>query len=177
MLVERSLFPLSSRRLIKIKWLDPHGLPATRRPRPVQEPRQIYLRPRVQLEPPRASSLSKSPPIDGRDDTSEEHHDHDPDQVSYVSCASPRRAGQEESVMKDVTKRRIVRWIHIIFSIPILGYIYSPFEDLPMYASRVRFVVVPLMLLSGLWMWKGHLLRRLGSKRPAQQDTATKLSA
>jgi hypothetical protein len=69
--------------------------------------------------------------------------------------------------MKDSTKRSIVRWIHLVFSIPILGYIYSPFEDIPKYADRVRFVVVPVMLLSGLWMWKGHVLRRLISKRPA----------
>ncbi len=67
--------------------------------------------------------------------------------------------------MKEATKRSIVRWIHIVFSIPIIGYIYSPFEVIPMYASRVRFVVVPVMLLSGLWMWKGHVLRRLISKR------------
>jgi len=63
--------------------------------------------------------------------------------------------------MRDATKRSIVRWSHIVFSIPILGYIYSPFEELPKYAGRVRFVVVPVMLLSGLWMWKGHALRRL----------------
>jgi hypothetical protein len=69
--------------------------------------------------------------------------------------------------MKDATKRSIVRWIHIVFSIPILGYIYSPFEEIPKYADRVRFVVVPVMLLSGLWMWKGHLLRRLIAKRSA----------
>jgi hypothetical protein len=75
--------------------------------------------------------------------------------------------------MKDATKRSIVRWTHIVFSIPILGYIYSPFEELPQYAPRVRFVVVPLMLLSGLWMWKGHVLRRLISKRSAQHDAAT----
>jgi hypothetical protein len=68
--------------------------------------------------------------------------------------------------MKEATKRLIVRWIHIVFSIPILGYIYSPFEEIPKYADKVRFVIVPVMLLSGLWMWKGHLLRRLISKRP-----------
>jgi len=62
--------------------------------------------------------------------------------------------------MKDATKRSIVRCIHLVFSIPIIGYIYSPFEVLPTYAPRVRFVVVPLMLFSGLWMWKGHVLRR-----------------
>jgi hypothetical protein len=79
--------------------------------------------------------------------------------------------------MKDATKRSIVRWIHIVFSIPILGYIYSPFEELPQYAARVRFVIVPVMLLSGLWMWKGHVLRRLISRRSANQDTAAKLLA
>ena len=72
--------------------------------------------------------------------------------------------------MKEATKRSIFRWIHIIFSIPILGYIYSPFEELPKYAARVRFVFVPVMLLSGLWMWKGHVLRRLISKRSANRN-------
>jgi hypothetical protein len=84
---------------------------------------------------------------------------------------------EENLIMKEATKRSIVRWIHIVFSIPILGYIYSPFEEIPKYAARVRFVVVPVMLLSGLWMWKGHVLRRLISKRPAKQDAAEKLFA
>jgi hypothetical protein len=70
--------------------------------------------------------------------------------------------------MKEATKRSILRSIHIVFSIPILGYIYSPFEQLPLYAGRVRFVVVPAMLLSGLWMWKGHVFRRLVSKISAK---------
>jgi hypothetical protein len=63
--------------------------------------------------------------------------------------------------MTEASKRTVVRWIHIIFAIPIIGYIYSPFEQLPLYAPRVRYVVVPAMLLSGLWMWKGHVIRRL----------------
>jgi len=36
--------------------------------------------------------------------------------------------------MNDGTKRTIVRWIHLILSIPIIGYVYSPFEELPNYA-------------------------------------------
>jgi hypothetical protein len=66
--------------------------------------------------------------------------------------------------MKDATKRSVVRWLHIVFSIPIFGYILSPFDKLPGYAFKTRFVVFPVMVLSGLWMWKGHLLRRLISK-------------
>ena len=61
--------------------------------------------------------------------------------------------------------RTIFRWIHLILSIPILGYIYSPFDKLPLYAFRTRYVFVPIMVLSGLWMWKGHVLRRMLSKR------------
>ena len=67
--------------------------------------------------------------------------------------------------MNEGTKRSIARWIHIIFSIPILGYVYSPFADLPDYAPIVRFVSIPVLVLTGLWMWKGHLLRRLASTR------------
>lgn len=72
--------------------------------------------------------------------------------------------------MKEATKRSIVRWIHLILAIPIIGYIYSPFDQIPNYAFPTRFIFVPILVLSGLWMWKGHLLRRLFSKSPAQQD-------
>ncbi len=62
--------------------------------------------------------------------------------------------------------RSILRWTHLIFAIPILGYIYSPFDKIPAYAPATRYIFVPLMVLSGLWMWKGHLVRRLISTRP-----------
>jgi hypothetical protein len=63
--------------------------------------------------------------------------------------------------MSQGTKRWIFRTIHIVFSIPIAGYIYSPFEKIPNYAPATRFVFVPVLVLSGLWMWKGHVLLRL----------------
>lgn len=69
--------------------------------------------------------------------------------------------------MKETTKRAIFRWIHIIFGIPIIGYVYSPFQDLPEYAPIVRYIALPILLLSGLWMWKGHLITRLFSKKSA----------
>lgn len=63
--------------------------------------------------------------------------------------------------------RSICRCIHLIFSIPILGYIYIPFDKIPNYAFRTRYIFVPVMVLSGLWMWKGHVVRRLLSKGAA----------
>jgi hypothetical protein len=70
--------------------------------------------------------------------------------------------------------RVIVRWIHIVFSIPIIGYIYSPFENLPQYAPPTRFVFFPVMALTGLWMWKGHLLRRFISRRSVSRNEGRK---
>ena len=69
--------------------------------------------------------------------------------------------------MSIVNQRSISRWIHIVFGIPIIGYIYSPFERIPQYAFPTRYIFVPVLLLTGLWMWKGHVVRRLISKRPA----------
>lgn len=71
--------------------------------------------------------------------------------------------------MNQAIKRSIFRWIHIIMAIPILGYIYSPFDKIPQYAPATRFVFVPVLVLSGLWMWKGHVLRRLVSRKPPEQ--------
>ncbi len=69
--------------------------------------------------------------------------------------------------MNQGVNRSILRWIHIVFSIPIIGYVYSPFEDIPQYATPTRYIFLPLLIFSGLWMWKGHVLGRLFSKRSA----------
>jgi hypothetical protein len=67
------------------------------------------------------------------------------------------------------SRRSILRWIHIAFGIPIIGYIYSPFEEIPKYAPATRFVFLPVLVLTGLWLWQGHVLRRLLSKNTARQ--------
>lgn len=63
------------------------------------------------------------------------------------------------------TKQTIFRWIHIIFGLPIIGYIYGPPEEVLQYAPMFKFVFMPVLLLSGLWMWKGHLITRLFSRK------------
>ena len=70
-------------------------------------------------------------------------------------------------MMREATKRSIFRWIHLVLSIPIIGYIYSPFERLPDYATPTRYVFFPLMVVTGLWMWKGHVVRRFVARQSA----------
>jgi hypothetical protein len=71
--------------------------------------------------------------------------------------------------MSNATQRKIARWIHLIFSVPIVGYVYSPFDQIPNYAPLTRFVFFPILALTGFWMWKGHAVVRLvsGGKAPA----------
>jgi hypothetical protein len=59
-------------------------------------------------------------------------------------------------------KRSALRWIHLIFTIPILGYIYGEPAQVQQYATAVRFVFVPVIILSGLWMYAGVSFAILG---------------
>jgi hypothetical protein len=64
--------------------------------------------------------------------------------------------------MNDTTKRSILRWIHLAFTIPILGYIYGEASEVQPYASAVRFIFVPVIVLSGFWMYSGAVFAVLG---------------
>jgi hypothetical protein len=70
--------------------------------------------------------------------------------------------------MNAAAVRATYRWLHILLSVPILGYIYGPVAEIPRAAFATRFVFVPMVILSGLWMWKGHAIKRavrIGLKR------------
>jgi len=64
--------------------------------------------------------------------------------------------------MNNATKRSILRWLHLIFAIPIIGYVYSPFAELPNYAPVVRFISIPVLILSGFWMYAGVFFAIIG---------------
>lgn len=63
--------------------------------------------------------------------------------------------------MKASTERKIIRWIHLITSIPMIGYIYGPVDQIPEAVTVIRFVLFPLVILTGLWMWKGYVVKKL----------------
>ncbi|HKP36971.1 MAG TPA: hypothetical protein VJT71_08935 [Pyrinomonadaceae bacterium] len=65
-------------------------------------------------------------------------------------------------MISNATRRTILRWVHLVLAIPILGYIYSPFEEIPQYAPAVRLVFVPIIMLAGYWMWRGYLFAIIG---------------
>src|SRR6266481_5294641 len=64
--------------------------------------------------------------------------------------------------MINATQRTILRCIHLILSIPILGYIYGAPAEVQQYAGAVRFVFVPVIILSGFWMYSGVVFALIG---------------
>lgn len=74
--------------------------------------------------------------------------------------------------MKPATERGLIRWLHLVLSVPILGYIYGPVAQIPRAAFATRWVCMPVVILSGLWLWKGHAVRkwwRGAEARPARR--------
>src|SRR5215831_9026516 len=64
--------------------------------------------------------------------------------------------------MSSAVKRSILRWIHLVLAIPILGYIYQPPSEAQQYAGAVRYIFAPVMILSGYWMYGGVIFAVIG---------------
>lgn len=62
--------------------------------------------------------------------------------------------------MTAATERKILRWFHLLASIPIIGYFYGPVATIPEAAFTTRFIILPLVVLSGLWMWQGTSVKK-----------------
>src|SRR5205809_6552249 len=65
-------------------------------------------------------------------------------------------------MISNASKRSILRWIHLIFIIPILGYVYGQPSEVQQYAGAARFVFVPVLILSGYWMYSGVFFAIIG---------------
>ena len=69
--------------------------------------------------------------------------------------------------MKPSTTRSILRTIHILFGLPLIGYIYGPQAEVQQYVNVHRYFLLPVVIVTGLWMWKGPAIARMFSRRPA----------
>jgi hypothetical protein len=65
-------------------------------------------------------------------------------------------------MISNASKRSILRSIHLIFTIPILGYVYGEASAVQQYAAAVQFVFVPVLILSGYWMYSGVFFAIIG---------------
>jgi len=50
--------------------------------------------------------------------------------------------------------RKILRWMHIVLGLVVMCYIYSPFHEHYGFQVVMKFVIIPVITLSGVYMWK-----------------------
>lgn len=50
--------------------------------------------------------------------------------------------------------RVIIRWIHIISGLIIMCYVYSPFHKIIAFQLLIKFVILPVVIFTGIWIWK-----------------------
>lgn len=67
--------------------------------------------------------------------------------------------------MKHSVKRNVVRLLHLSVGSVIATYIYSPWGEIPAFQIATKAAIIPLTVLSGLWLWKGHVLRDFSLKK------------
>ena len=64
--------------------------------------------------------------------------------------------------MSSATKRTILRVIHLVLSIPVLGMIYQSPAETQQYADGVRYIFAPILIFSGYCMYAGAWFAIIG---------------
>jgi len=65
--------------------------------------------------------------------------------------------------MKASTKRLILRIVHLLAVIPVLGYVYQPVTEAAEYQQFTQLVFIPVAILTGYWMYMGLVWAILGA--------------
>ena len=65
--------------------------------------------------------------------------------------------------MKPSTKRIILRIVHLISIIPVLGYVYQPVAEAAEYQRFTQFTFIPVAILTGYWMYMGLVWGIIGA--------------
>jgi hypothetical protein len=65
--------------------------------------------------------------------------------------------------MKPSTKRTILRIVHLVSVIPVLGYVYQPVTEAAEYQRFTQFTFIPVAILTGYWMYMGLVWGILGA--------------
>ena len=58
--------------------------------------------------------------------------------------------------MSRYAQRNLIRTIHLVGAASIGTYVYSPWSDVAWFALFNQALVIPVLSLTGLWMWKGQ---------------------
>jgi hypothetical protein len=67
-------------------------------------------------------------------------------------------------------QRKVQRLVHLAAGLMLIAYLYAPL-DAPL-ENAVRFVVLPVVVLTGIAMWQAPRIRRLRETRTGTRPVA-----
>ena len=65
--------------------------------------------------------------------------------------------------MKASMKRIVLRIVHLVAVIPVLGYVYQPVAEAAEYQRFTQMVFIPIAILTGYWMYMGLVWAIIGA--------------
>ena len=55
----------------------------------------------------------------------------------------------------------ILRYTYLAAGILIILFVYSPLRDVPAFELLVQIALIPIVVLTGIWIWQQARVRRL----------------
>lgn len=65
--------------------------------------------------------------------------------------------------MSDRTMRAWLRWTHVLLGLALATYLYTPLHADQLATDAVRFILVPVLMLTGAAMWQQLGLARFSN--------------
>ncbi len=66
--------------------------------------------------------------------------------------------------MKPSIKRIILRIVHLVAGIPVLGYVYQPVAEAAEYPRFTQVAFIPVAILTGYWTYIGLVWAAVGGR-------------
>ncbi len=70
-------------------------------------------------------------------------------------------------------QRTILRYTHLVAGLLNVFFIYTPLGDVAEFQLLVQIILVPVIVITGVWMWQQARVRKLiakGSRRGESQE-------
>ncbi len=67
-------------------------------------------------------------------------------------------------------QRTILRYSHLVAGMLNVFFIYTPLGDVSAFQLLVQIILVPVIIITGVWMWQQARVRKLIAKRLRQGE-------
>ena len=57
--------------------------------------------------------------------------------------------------------RTVLRWTHILVGALLATFVYSPLREIGAFVLLVQIALIPVLILTGVWMWQQARVRSL----------------